>query len=109
MIPSRPRARMSPNILRLVADEPVDLAIAEQPGSVQLHHVVGVAAGRTDLRPLLAVLHGDPVGEALRRRAVQLDDDVRDMMDRARPRPGATDPAHQRLDAVMTGALAERG
>ena len=30
---------------RLVVDEPVDLAVAEQPPSVLLHHIVGVAAG----------------------------------------------------------------
>src|SRR5215204_749938 len=73
-------------------DEPVDLAVAEQPESVLLDHLVGVAAARTDFRPFRAVLNDGPVRAYVGGVVIELDGDVGHEMDRARPgfsRPGS--------------------
>src|SRR5215207_8018973 len=92
-------------------DEPVDLAVAEQPESVLLDHLVGVAAARTDFRPFRAVLNDGPVRAYVGGVVIELDGDVGHEMDRARPgfsRPGS-DVARQLRDGGAAGALAEGG
>src|SRR5260370_9383460 len=54
-------ARRRPEAPGSGGDKAVDLAIAEQPSAVLLHHLVGVSAARPDLRAVGAVLHHGPV------------------------------------------------
>src|SRR4029077_15670298 len=57
---------------------------------------------------MLAVLNRDPVGKALRCRTLDLDHEIRHMMDRARSRRRSAESPHQRLDLRPSDALAER-
>src|SRR6266849_1908748 len=96
-------------------DEAVDLAIAEQPSSVLLCHLVGVGAARPDLWPFGAVLHHGPVRAHLGALAIwstgQHDGDIGHQMHRARPVVAGlgTDVARQARDPHATGRLAKGG
>src|SRR5712691_12859739 len=96
-------------------DEAVDLAIAEQPSSVLLCHLVGVGAARPDLWPFGAVLHHGPVRAHLGALAVwstgQRDGDIGHQMHRARPVVAGlgTDVARQTRDRGAAGRLAKGG
>src|SRR5215208_4037986 len=68
-----------------VGDEPVDLAVAEQPRAVLLDHFVVIASARADLRSRWTVLHHGPVRAHGGGVAVQRDRDVGHEMDTARP------------------------
>src|SRR5436305_13014662 len=94
-----------------IGDEAVDLAVAEQPPAVLLHHLVSVAAAGADLRPRRTVLHHGPVRAHRGGIAGERDNDVGDEMDSARPivaGPGA-DVTSEISDAGAAGRLAESG
>src|SRR5260221_9876061 len=98
-----------------IGDEAVDLAVAEQPLATLLHHLVGIAAARADLRSPggvgRAVLHDRPVRAHRGGVAIQLNADVGDQMNRARPVFAGPGPnvTRQHSHPHTPGALRESG
>src|SRR5271169_5930811 len=92
-------------------DEAVDLAVAEEPGSVLFDQLVAIGSTRADLWPVWAILHDCPVGAHPRACAVERDRDVGHQMGCAGPLISRTFPqtAGQFGDCQAAGCPAESG